>query len=189
MSKKRKDDTPLDCPSCGEPSIVTKTQYGRRDTCERCALHSWDGKPMVSQKIHDARKSCHEIFDALWKAAETMYGIEEPRGTEAYKEAVSRIRRSARNRAYRYIAFVTGMPEPECHMADQTDIDKLRIIYKAALHATPEGIRDWWKSEGEGWIAVHEAQWLNHNGGGWTWHGLCGVARRVRPLPAIPEGE
>lgn len=39
------------------------------------------------------------------------------------------------------------------------------------------------------WIAVHEAHWIDHNGGGWTWHGLCGVARRVRPLPSAPEGE
>lgn len=42
---------------------------------------------------------------------------------------------------------------------------------------------------GEGWIAVHEAHWIDHNGGGWTWNGLCGVARRIRPLPTPPEGE
>lgn len=41
----------------------------------------------------------------------------------------------------------------------------------------------------DGWIAVHEACWVDHNGGGWTWHGLCGVTRRVRPLPSAPEGK
>lgn len=53
------------------------------------------------------------------------------------------------------------------------------------VHANAQYSKD---PVGEGWIAVHEAQWIDHNGGGWTWHGLCGVARRVRPLPSAPEG-
>ncbi|MBX3490849.1 hypothetical protein [Parvibaculum sp.] len=151
MAKKPASTEPLDCPNCGEPSVVKRTRYGRRDDCERCGLHSWDGKPMVGQEVHEARKHCHEIFDRLWKSAETMYGIEERPGTKEYEIAVARIRRSARNRAYRFIALITRMPEPECHMSDQADIEKLRTIYRAAKDATPEGIRDWWKAEGEAW--------------------------------------
>lgn len=150
-AKSGQTEVPLDCPNCGEPSIVKQTQYGRRDDCERCDLHSWDGKPMVSQQIHDARKHCHETFDKLWNEAETMYGVEESPGTLAYKDAVARIRRSARSRSYRYLAFVTGLPEPECHMSDQADIEKLRIIWKAANAATPETIREWWKGVGQEW--------------------------------------
>ena len=41
----------------------------------------------------------------------------------------------------------------------------------------------------EGWAAAHEAQWIDHNGGGWTWHGLCGVATYWQPLPAPPQEE
>jgi len=38
----------------------------------------------------------------------------------------------------------------------------------------------------EGWAAAHEAHWIDHNGGGWTWHGLCGVATYWQPLPSPP---
>jgi hypothetical protein len=157
MSRKRADETPLDCPSCGDPSEVTQTQYGRRDTCVRCSLHSWHGKPMVSQEVHEARKHVGEKFDALWGDAETMYGIEEERGTPAYDKAVARVRGAAKARARRYLAFVTGLPEPECHMAEQADLDKLRTLWRAANAATPEKVRDWWKSEGVDWWEAMKA--------------------------------
>lgn len=56
------------------------------------------------------------------------------------------------------------------------------------VHANAEFSED---PVGEGWIAVHEAHWIDHNKGGWTWHGLAGRARRARPipLPAAPESE
>lgn len=41
----------------------------------------------------------------------------------------------------------------------------------------------------EGYAAAHEAQWIDHNGGGWTWHGLCGVATLWQPLPAPPSAD
>lgn len=149
-------DQPLTCPKCGKPAEISTTRFGRRDTCAACGLHSWDGKTMVAQEVHDARKHCRAIFDLLWSDAETMYGIEEPRGTPEYDKAVERVRRSARARAYRYMAFVTGLPEPECHMADQTDIEKLRTLWSAAKAATPEVIRTWWKNEGEAWWAAQK---------------------------------
>lgn len=34
----------------------------------------------------------------------------------------------------------------------------------------------------EGWAAPVIARWIDHNGGGWTWHGLCGVATHWKPL-------
>lgn len=34
----------------------------------------------------------------------------------------------------------------------------------------------------EGYIAVVKAKWIDHNGGGWTWHGLCGRPAQWRPL-------
>ncbi|MBX3504476.1 MAG: hypothetical protein KF895_03280 [Parvibaculum sp.] len=40
-------NAPLDCPLCGEPSEISNTQHGRRDSCQRCGVHSWGGKPMV----------------------------------------------------------------------------------------------------------------------------------------------
>lgn len=37
----------------------------------------------------------------------------------------------------------------------------------------------------EGWIAAVPAHWIDHNGGGWTWHGLCGVFTGWYPLPPL----
>lgn len=34
----------------------------------------------------------------------------------------------------------------------------------------------------EGYIATAKARWIDHNGGGWTWHGLCGRPAQWRPL-------
>lgn len=148
---------PLDCPSCGEPSEVSQTKYGRRDSCQRCGLHSWDGKPMVSQAVHDARQHCHAAFDRLWKTAHELYTIEEAPGTPERERMEKRLCRTQRNRAYRYISFITGLPEPECHMAGQQDIEKLRLIWRAARDVTPGGVRDWWKSSGAEWWATQVA--------------------------------
>lgn len=35
---------------------------------------------------------------------------------------------------------------------------------------------------GEGWAAIVRAKWTDHNGGGWTWNGLCGVHMAWRSL-------
>lgn len=33
------------------------------------------------------------------------------------------------------------------------------------------------------WVEVCIAHWIDHNGGGWTWHGICGEATYWRHLP------
>jgi len=33
------------------------------------------------------------------------------------------------------------------------------------------------------------ARWIDHNGGGWTWHGHLGNFTHFRPLPSPPVGE
>lgn len=119
---RKESSRPINCPNCGHEAFQSRTQFGRRDSCQPCGLHSWEGKPLVSAEIHEARKNCHELFDTIWKDAHQSYEITEPVGTEARRIAEKRIRNTARNRAYRYIAYVTGLPEKECHMADQTDM-------------------------------------------------------------------
>ena len=131
---------PLRCPNCGAASRTTMTRFGSRDDCPVCNYRSWDGKPMVSPEVIEARKHCHGVVDKLWKHAETMYGI--PAGSDAAKH----VRKVARNRAYRFIAERTGLPEPECHMSEQSDLRKLRLIYRAARRATMHQVREWAKS-------------------------------------------
>lgn len=46
---------------------------------------------------------------------------------------------------------------------------------------------------GEGWAAVVRSKWIDHNGGGWTWNGLCGIHMAWRPVrqarSLLSEGE
>lgn len=137
--------TPPTCPSCGQRAVRRNTRYGARDACDPCGLWSWDGKPLVSEEVHKARQHCHEAFDRLWKTAEEAYDLDTTPGSRGHEKLVKKIRRAARGRAYRYIAFKTGLPEPECHMATQTDIEKLRLIYRAARDCPgPAEVRRWW---------------------------------------------
>ena len=34
------------------------------------------------------------------------------------------------------------------------------------------------------WEQVVVAKWIDFNGGGWTWRGMCGVPQGWRPMPA-----
>lgn len=134
------------CPKCGKPANVTSTSFGWR--YDHCGLHSWDGKPLVSPAVHAARQRFCAAFDRLWKTAETAYEITESPATDAYRNAVKRIRIAARNRAYRYLAAMTGLPEPECHGATQDDLDKLdRLTTIAAACVGPEEVRYWQKNK------------------------------------------
>lgn len=135
---------PPRCPRCLHPAMTRETRYGYRHQC--CGLHSWDGKPLVSQEVHDARQRCHALFDPIWKNAESLYRIEEPEGTEAHDTAVRRIRKAMRNRAYYYLAHVTQLPEPECHMSNQADLRKLALLERAMKDMTPAIVRDWWRA-------------------------------------------
>ena len=37
------------------------------------------------------------------------------------------------------------------------------------------------------WQGVVRGKWIDHNGGGWTWMGMCGHVMAWRPLPANVE--
>jgi len=136
------------CPICGNQAERAETRHGVRDRCEPCGLWSWEGRPLVSAEVHQARQHCHAVFDRLWKTAPLAYQIAEQPGSVAYKKAIARIRRKARNRAYQYVAAMLGLPEPEVHMSVQSDIEILRRIYATAKAATPQMIRDWAKQRG-----------------------------------------
>lgn len=44
-------------------------------------------------------------------------------------------------------------------------------------------------TDGKDWAAPVVTQWINHNGGGWTWNGMAGAFTHWRPLPAPPAPE
>lgn len=41
--------------------------------------------------------------------------------------------------------------------------------------------------EGEGWIMWCRAHWIDHNGGGFTWHGPLGEITHWMPLDREPK--
>ena len=101
------------------------------------------GKP-VTQAVRTARRQCHAVFDPLWQHAWHLYEIKERNATERAR-AVRRIQRSARLRAYAYMAERLGMAEEDCHIGHITDVETLRLFYAEAQKATPEIIRAWAK--------------------------------------------
>ena len=142
------DVAPLTCPGCGRRSRVAHTKYGRRDSCDRCGVHSWRGKPLVTPEVHAARQRFHAAFDPLWQRAPDVYPVKEPAGTQAHAKAVRRIQKAARGRAYRWLSEQTGLPELECHGGEQTDLDKLARLTAAAVACCgPREVRQWWKTK------------------------------------------
>ncbi len=83
------------CPKCGSEAKAVTTRYGTRHAC--CDLHSWDGKPLVDQATHDARKAAHDAFDRLWKKG--------PR------------RLMDRGEAYAELRVELDLSPDECHMS------------------------------------------------------------------------
>lgn len=43
-----------------------------------------------------------------------------------------------------------------------------------------------WATDDKDWCAVVVTQWINHNGGGWTWYGMTGAFTHWMPLPPPP---
>ncbi len=127
---------PPTCPKCGNPAYTAHTKYGQRHSC--CGLHSWDGKPLVSPEVHKARNRCHAAFDPIWKNARIAYPDEN-------LTTIKKLKKITRHRAYHYIAHLTGLPEPECHMSWQEDLKKLARIEDACEGVTASHVREWWK--------------------------------------------
>ncbi len=36
------------------------------------------------------------------------------------------------------------------------------------------------------WTEIVTTRWIDHNGGGWTWSGICGVHTHWQPIPEPP---
>jgi len=56
-------------------------------------------------------------------------------------------------------------------------------IIAYCVHANAKYVKD---AEAEGWVAPTRAQWIDHNGGGWTWHGMAGRFTHWIPMPEPP---
>ena len=73
--------------------------------------------------------------------------------------------------------------------------------WRAMLYAPRDGTnvelliehRTWWTAhkcspdEARMWRSTCEGQWIDHNGGGWTWYGHAGTFTHWKPMPAPPK--
>ncbi len=111
-----------------------------------------DGRPTgppAPQQIRTLRSRCHEeAFDPLWKDAEKIYDIKEE-ADSGRRDAIARIRFTARKRAYAWLAIQLGMTHEKCHIGQITDAETLDKIYELCRAQTTQGIRDFWK-QGKG---------------------------------------
>jgi len=63
------------------------------------------------------------------------------------------------------------------------EIDEDVLIY--VVHPNAQWEKDEAKRR-EQWECWCVGRWIDHNKGGWTWHGMCGTVTHVAPLPARP---
>jgi hypothetical protein len=56
---------------------------------------------------------------------------------------------------------------------DGTEV--LLLVYHSNYVYASDADKDQWRQE----VRAH---WIDHNGGGWTWHGLCGEPMGWRPV-------
>lgn len=114
------------CPLCGNPATQTQTHYGLRSEC--CGLWSWDGKPLASAEVHEARIAAHAAFDPLWKSG-----------------------KRSRAQAYNLLAEAMDMKPKDCHMATMSLENLLRVpeaVKNITLPARSAAVlKEWAESE------------------------------------------
>lgn len=80
-----------------------------------------------------------------------------------------------------------AVPEGCVSVADWRIVtDQPVLIYVVHDHAQYEPDE---KTRLEKWESWHVGRWIDHNNGGWMWHGMLGRITHVAPLPPHPEGE
>ena len=62
-------------------------------------------------------------------------------------------------------------------------VDEHVLIYVVHTNAKFEDDPDKRRAQWECWCV---GRWINHNKGGWTWHGMCGTVTHVARLPERP---
>lgn len=92
---------------------------------------------------------------------------------------------------------IQAWPETHRTFSMGDNVRKVRgSQWRAMLYAPRDGSkvelliehRTWWTAhkcspdESRIWRAVCEGQWIDHNGGGWTWAGMSGTPIGWRPL-------
>jgi hypothetical protein len=123
---------------------LRQTRSGCLYRCHVCgcshAAHP-DGSPCGvpgNDATRAARRLAHAAFDPIWQSAPDYY--KGPLG-----RTPQQIRRMARRRAYRWLAFRMGSDGP-VHIGAMSDADALQVA-AICLQATYGDVRAWFKAQ------------------------------------------
>lgn len=96
------------------------------------------------QRALIARREAHLVFDQLWRSAmelECYEAIARARGRRGWR-ARRRVYRTARRRAYAWLAVRLGLSAEECHFR-LFSIRRCRRVIRICAGVTAEDIRAW----------------------------------------------
>jgi hypothetical protein len=90
-------------------------------------------------------------------------------------------------KAYRAMIAAAPQPAPAAEKGwrpIETAPKDGSLILTWCVHVNAEFCDD---AVAEGYAGPVIAKWIDHNGGGWTWHGLAGTHTHWQPLPEPPS--
>jgi len=150
------------CPYCGsearlvDSSLIYGRSYGMAWVCgnyPRCdayvGCHKGTDKPLgrlADSRLRAAKKRAHAVFDPLWQDAHHLYEP-LPEGKEG-RRAVRRIHKTARTRAYAWLAHQIGVAGDACHIGE-FDLEQCEATVRLCQEVTPDDIRAWHKEKKE----------------------------------------
>lgn len=154
------DMPPLICADCGgtlELAHKPEQWRGGGDFVYRCTTPDCrglcsahpDGTPQgtpADAETRRARNLTHQAFDPLWRGAFRMacYSNAGTARGESVRGAHRRIGKTARNRAYAWLADQLGIAFDDCHIG-LFDIETCREAWKLCQGMTAAKIRRWAK--------------------------------------------
>ena len=141
----------LACPECGGRMWIKGSRFGLFYGCENfpgCkGTHSAhaDGRPMGvpgdgPTKI--ARHKAHRDFDRLWLGADRLYTTVHGRNRARAKKTIIR---TARRRAYEWLAIQLGLGFDDCHIGN-FDLETCQRVVEVSKGMKPKDIRTWAKA-------------------------------------------
>ena len=146
MPRPAKARTDLVCPDCGASMVIKRSRYGWFYGCvgyPQCkgthGAHP-DGAPLgrpAGRRVKDARIKAHNAFDQLWQQADLLECY-DPKDDKARQ----RIRRAARNRAYKWLSEQMNVEQVHIGAMGEEDCYHVQVL---SMTINAAGIRAWHK--------------------------------------------
>lgn len=122
--------------------------------CAGLVMAGRDGLPIAipaAFPVRKARSMAHDAFDKLWLTAHKVpeYRHAFGKSLQGRKTDRAALVRTARERAYLYMAHQLGIEPFDCHIGRMTDLAMLNRLTAIAHATTAKAVFRWWKQEGK----------------------------------------